>query len=141
MTRFYAELRYQPPIVWMVSFLHLFWAVLLISGGPYNTIGIGSLMAVFHYRWLAVTILLVTVVVTTYGLVCHPPRIIRAATLMPQNLLIGIVAAGEILFAIHGHYADGTIRSSLFILGDQCPYIMLLYMHTVALVQWTRWIK
>ncbi|MDE2105386.1 MAG: hypothetical protein KGL39_49625 [Patescibacteria group bacterium] len=135
------ELKYQPPIVWIVIAMHILWIALILSGNHYDTIGIGSLLLVFHdSAWGAVIALIVTIGVSSYGLMFHPPAFVRAMCLIPQNILMACVTAGVIWFALHGMYADGTQRSALFIISDQFPYITMLVSHTVALLQWTRWL-
>jgi hypothetical protein len=53
--------------------------------------------------------------------------------LIPQQTVLWFSAGGGILAVMRGHYADGTVKSSIHILTDQLPVIMIAILYTIAL--------
>jgi hypothetical protein len=58
----------------------------------------------------------------------------KIALIFPQQIVLGISAAGALIAVMQGHYADGVARPMPFILADQTAIILTWAVHTLALV-------
>jgi hypothetical protein len=56
------------------------------------------------------------------------------ALMLPQQFTLMISAWGAIEATINGHFGDGIARSHAFILADQCPAILAVIGHTLAII-------
>lgn len=55
--------------------------------------------------------------------------------LLPQQFTLMMSAGGAIVCIWAGHFADGVIRPSAFLLVDQIPAVLIALMHSGAIVE------
>lgn len=123
-------------IVCGVSFLHLMQGVLLIyaDGAADGVSSMASLIAIFGSSFYVGIILIMASLFAVGGIAV--PLVsawLRVAAVLPQQLILLIVAFGAIRYSVDARFADGVLRSSSFILTDQLPPIVLMLMHTASL--------
>ena len=123
--------------VWAAIVLHLTWVGALLvpdSGASYAT--------PVHTVWAACgSSNIWTLVLLSFVLVIAMIGVSRDVTagqkilyLLPQQLVLGISAAGALLAMYHGHFADGVTRPHSFITADQMAVVITWGFHTIALM-------
>lgn len=119
-------------IVWYATVLQAVTGVLiLLYGSKLQTATLSPLNDYFD-AWPTVGVLLLI----SAGLaVMVLTRDKSALLLLPQQVIVLIQGAIALQLAGAGHYGDGTVRPSLFILADQLPAIVLAAFYTVALIR------
>lgn len=122
--------------VWFAVGLHLIWSILLlVSDAPKSTTAIYTLSQLFPNRYGLSIVLVVVAGCALYGLFKHTSGVTdRVLLLAPQQLILGISAAGAIRAVALGQFADGTVRSSAFLLADQAPAVLALLVHSASIV-------
>lgn len=112
------------------------WAVCLLRDPLVTTItGIHSLAelaggSITLSLWLVLACALSVVGMSTYQR--HRWCI---ALLLPQQIMLLIAAAGQVNSMIIGQFADGTVRTSDFLMADQCPMVVMAVCHIVAMLK------
>lgn len=122
--------------VWFAIALHLVWAtLLLVTDAPQQTTAIYTLSQLFPNQYGLAIILLAVAGCSTYGLLKKGSGITdRVLLLAPQQIVLGISAAGVARAMILGEFADGTARSSAFLIADQAPALLALFVHSASIV-------
>jgi len=127
--------------VWFAVGLHLLWASLLLAGSeaPKHATALYALAELFPAK-TGLAIILVTVAwCAMYGIVKHKLSVAaRVMLLTPQQILLGISAAGALRAMILGHFADGVARPHTFLIADQSPAILALMIHTATILYLAR---
>lgn len=120
--------------VWYAVFLHCVWAVaLLASGAALNATAVHGPALLFPNRY-GLALLLAVVAWSAVAGVFMPLGIPKILLLIPQQIMLGLSASAAMYAVVVGHYADGTPRSSLFILADQVPAILALLVHSLSIL-------
>lgn len=116
------------------SLIHYLWAaILLISPDPLMATPLSGLNFGNESRLITASILFVVATLAFIGTkMKHSLR--SLLFLIPQQTVLFIMGFTGLLAAMSGHYADGTIKPSLFILSDQLPAIMLGFIYTMVLI-------
>lgn len=60
------------------------------------------------------------------------PRLSGAIFLIPQQLLLTLSAYGAVQAMLSGTFADGVIRSKAFLVADQAPSVILLFLYGLS---------
>ena len=128
-------------IIWYSVALHFLWGgILLLSGQPYLTTGLGKVYELVpDARWLGVVMVLCGGSAVAGMHIPHLTRWFSTTLLLPQQYMLILTAASSLSAVIAGQFADGVPRAHLFILIDQSPAIMLVIFHTLAVIQHARW--
>lgn len=123
--------------VWAAIALHLTWiGALTVPGNkafyatPVHTVW-GACGQSSLYTLLLISTVVIIAAIGTFRNVTAGQKIVY---LMPQQLLLGISAAGAMLAMYHGHFADGVARDNTFIIADQMAVVLTWTFHTVALM-------
>ena len=119
--------------------LHITWGItLLVSQDPLGITGIASLvhLGVTSAQCVSIFYLLVALL-ALLGLAAPKPA--GFFFMLPQQLVLLSAAFGAINAMVTGTFADGTVKSSTFLITDQAPTVIAAGLHTLAL--WTRFIK
>lgn len=121
--------------VWFAVGLHLVWSVLLlISPAPERATAVYALSMLFPNRFGLVVILVTVATCALYGLFKQSSGVTdRVLLLAPQQLVLGVSAAGAIGAMVLGHFADGTVKPSAFIIVDQAPAVLALLVHSASI--------
>lgn len=114
-------------------FLHLFWAAMIaLDRAALNANAINAL-----YRYIQSPIVLAGLLVTS-SVLAGVALVIRSAwsplLLIPQQIVLMASASGSIDSIWIGQFADGVIRSSVFIAADQIYAVILAVGHTFAII-------
>src|SRR5688572_27385699 len=122
--------------VWYAVALHMLWAGLMVfSSQPEHTTAIYPLSRLFPNPYGLALILVAVAGCATYGLFKRGPGITdRVLLLAPQQLVLGVSAAGALHAMALGQFADGTVRSSAFLIADQAPAVLALFVHSASIV-------
>lgn len=127
--------------------LHLIWAFLLIRTDPAvhpNVLDINAIHSISQWPMTllvgsptALAVLLAGVAVLALaGLLTRTPWVV--ILLAPQQVLLTFSAAGAISSAWLGHFGDGALYPSSFILADQMYSIVIAVFHTCAIFAHSR---
>lgn len=123
--------------VWAAVILHFLWVALLLVPGTraYSSTPVHEVWALSgHSAWRTSVLLGVVAGAALIGLVRHTPPGLKILYLLPQQLVLGISAAGAMLAIYESHYADGVSRPGTFIAADQAAVILTWLGHTFALM-------
>jgi hypothetical protein len=123
--------------VWAAVILHLTWVGLLLVPGTraYLATPIHEVYGVAGYSaWRTAALLAFVALAAVAGLVRRVEPGLKIFYLLPQQLVLGISAAGASLAIYHSHYADGVPRPATFIAADQLAVILTWGGHTAALM-------
>ena len=115
--------------------LHVIEAlVFTFSNAADGSIGMAALIRAVPNRSLLIGVMLVSAIMA--GIVLARRRVSplsSALLLAPQQALLFITAIAAWLAVWHGSYADGVLRSPLFITTDQLPRGIFSLMHLTAM--------
>lgn len=137
--------------VWAAVILHYVWAGTLLA--PNSTAG--SATPVHYliqlecaatgqnptdrswygpYHTLALLLILVATLAVIGLLRKKDPPHIKVLWLIPQQLVLGISAAGAVLAMSESHYSDGVLRGATFIVADQLAVVLTWLFHTLSIL-------
>jgi hypothetical protein len=116
--------------------LHAFEAVVfLTTSAADGSIGMAALLAVFRGHLTAAEAMLFACATAAFGQWFRGiSPFARLCLLIPQQILLLITALGSVEAILAGSYADGILRSPLFIACDQLPRISLAGLYSVAIL-------
>lgn len=122
--------------IWAAIGLHASWVVLLLIPGTRagNSTPVHEIVALVGDPITAGLVLAVVVFCALLGLVQKMTARGKILFVLPQQLFLGISAAGSILAMWDSHYADGVARSGTFIVADQLAIIITWLGHTAAIL-------
>lgn len=127
-----------PIVICIAIALHLVWSLgLLMDPVAVNATGPHALLIIAGDASKA-SLLFVTVAALASIGVMEPQHPWRALFILPQQIVLwfSAVGAGRAMFL--GTFADGTIRTSWFLIVDQVLIVLLTLGHTVSLLLMTR---
>ena len=121
--------------------MHFFWGFMLAIFPE-----VGGTVAVYHIREFllgsqyltALSLMLVAVLsLTALVLKTVQHRTISVFLMIPQQFVLGLTAVGAAKAMLLGHYADGYVAPTAFIVADQAGLIILAVLHLFAIFhQW-----
>jgi hypothetical protein len=123
--------------VWAAVILHFTWAALLLVPGTraFSATPVHEVYGVAGYSaWRTAVLLTFVATAALAGLIRNTPPGLKILYLLPQQLVLGVSAAGAALAIYHSHYADGVLRPATFIAADQLAVILTWAGHTAALM-------
>lgn len=116
-------------LVFFVSITHLLWGILiLVNQGPIQTAAT-SVFAHFVPIWQLRAICYIVSALLPLTLLRWPGSVIGLLSAVPQQSLLIMSGISAIVAISSGMYADGTVRSPIFIGFDQGIYILLSVFH------------
>lgn len=128
-------MRVRPvAIIWCAVALHVLWGFLLLFDG--RVLGATSLSAFADVpRLVMAAIFFLVAALAVVGVTHRPGTWLSLALLLPQQAILTISAVSSVMAVVHSQYGDGVARPWNFILADQAPVILMVLLHTVAVVQ------
>lgn len=123
--------------VWAAVALHMSWIVLLLvpHTHAFNATPVHEVYALSGFSaWRTVALLGVVAGAALVGLTRDIAPGLKLVCMLPQQLVLGISAAGAILAIVHSQYADGVPRPITFIAADQLAVILTWLAHTIAML-------
>lgn len=123
--------------VWAAILLHVVWVGLLLVPGTkaYNATPVHEVYSVTGYSvWRTAAMFALVAAAALAGLAGASTAGEKVFYLLPQQLVLGISAAGSTVAVWRSHYADGVPRPATFIAGDQLAVILTWGGHTCALM-------
>jgi hypothetical protein len=127
-------------IVCYAAILHLAWAVILFAFPPVRTTALDLLVHLFgNFAPVTGLVLVVSIACALAGLRLRNRPVLSFALLLPQQYLVIVSAVGALGAMLAGHFADGIVRPSEFIIADQAPAVLLALMHAAALLERYAW--
>lgn len=122
--------------VWFAVTLHTVWACLLfVNGDARHATALYSLARLWPARIGLALVLLAVAACATYALLrVRAVALSRILLLIPQQLVLGVSAAGAVRAMVLGHFADGIARPTAFIVADQLPAVLALFAHSATIV-------
>lgn len=120
--------------------LHLAWAAILLAFPPVRTTAIDWILKMFGgYSTVAGLALAASAGLALSGLRLRDHPAGSFFMVLPQQFLVIVSAVGAISAMLAGHFADGVVRPSEFIIADQAPAVLLAVLHAAALVERYAW--
>jgi hypothetical protein len=118
-------------IVWLVTVLHLLWAILLWLQGP-KAYGATSL-----HLWDSVPPVLFGALLFVVGLLgilsveffFDLNKLVATLLVLPQQVVLAVSAYAVVQAVVESQYGDGVIRPRVFILADQAPLLIVFLVH------------
>lgn len=122
--------------IWTAIILHLIWVTLLVIPGTRagNSTPVHEVVVLAGGELPAAAALATVALAALYGTTRSMSARSKILLVLPQQLLLGISAAGAILAMYHSHYADGVMRSGTFIVADQLAIVLAWLSHTAAVL-------
>lgn len=121
---------------WMVGIaiaLHVLWGVILLfSAAPLGATPVHVYAGLPHA--LAGLLFLFVAAVAALGVLRLPSGWPEVLALLPQQAVLSVSAYGALQAIVVKHYGDGVVRPRLFILADQSPAILVMLLHTAAIL-------
>jgi hypothetical protein len=120
-------------IIWYAVLLHTAWGcLLLLSPAPYGA----TALHVYHNlpTNLMAAVFFLASALAAWAVTRRQPSLRTLAALLPQQALLTLSAYSAAVAVLTARYADGVPRPRLFILADQAPAILILVLHTVAVI-------
>jgi hypothetical protein len=122
--------------VWAAVLLHLTWCVLLLLPDTHapGATPVYEVVRLAGSPWRAAVLLGSVALTAMWGALRRLPPGLKIYFLLPQQLVLGISAAGSILAMYNSHYADGVPRAASFIIADQLAVVLTWMFHTLAIL-------
>lgn len=122
--------------IWAAIILHFTWVVLLLWPGTHagNSTPVHSVVGLAGGPRMAAMFLFVVATIATVGTARRVSAAQKMLYVLPQQLILGVSAAGAILAMFDSHYADGVTRPGTFIVADQLAIVLTWAFHTAAIV-------
>lgn len=123
--------------VWAAIILHLGWVALLLEPGSraYLSTPVFRIWELSgESTWRSAALLTFVAATALFGLGRKVDPLLKIVYLMPQQLVLGISAAGAMHAMTVGHYADQVARPWTFIAADQLAVVLTWLGHTAALM-------
>lgn len=128
------------PVSIMVMYavtLHLWWcAMIMTDDSAMNATPVNAIHRYVHSPTMLSGLLLVVAVLALSGTFCRKPYLVLL--LVPQQIILLMSAAGVIEAVWLGQFADGVVRSRVFIATDQANSVVACIGHTAALIAHAR---
>jgi hypothetical protein len=123
-------------VIPIVAVMHMIQGLIMFfSDESIGATPLSELLYIFNSRFIVSELLILGVPLTLFAVFWpHLSRFYRFLLMLPQQTFVTVSAFGAIQAMLLGSYADGTIRSSWFIVGDQIPIVMLAVAHSVAVI-------
>lgn len=119
--------------VWFAVALHFTWAATLFATpSARKTTGIWALSQLFPNRFGLALLLVVVASCATASLFLRL-SLAKILLLAPQQIFLGISAAGAIRAMVLSHFADGVTRPAGFLVADQVPVVLALLIHSATI--------
>jgi hypothetical protein len=125
------------PIIWLATFLHMIVGIFLILDS--------RVAFVTGLRWPAEAqpdvvglTILGTGLLGLWALIRDAergPSLVTFWCLIPQQVVLFVIAAGAIYAVGQGHYASGTVLPRSFIFVDQLPKLLLAMLHPFGVLR------
>lgn len=129
---------WQRPVsvmILVVVALHLFWAAaIFVDTAALNATAVNALHRFIQPPPLLITVLIAVAALAAAGALYQLPW----WSLVPQQFILLMSAAGVIEAIWQGQFADGVPRASAFIAADQIYAVLLAFGHILALVTYSR---
>lgn len=124
--------------VWYAVALHLVWAALLLfSSAAQHATAVSAVSRLFPNRYGLAIILLTVAGCATIGIYLKKLSMTKIMMLVPQQLILGISAAGVLRAMYLSHFADGVQRPRDFLIADQLPAVLALLVHSATILYLT----
>lgn len=123
--------------VWFAVILHLWWAVLVAAyRPPLHTTPLHALYRLMGHSQPALASLLIIVATLALAGIFwrYDQPVRRIALLVPQQIVLGISAAGALRAMYLGRFADGAPRAHSFIMADQAPMVLAFATHSMTIL-------
>lgn len=121
--------------IWYAIALHLLWAFLLVwNESATNATALAALSRLFPAVTGLVIVLFVVSLLAICGLFYRGNGPWGILLLVPQQLALGVSAAGAIRAMWLGQFADGVERSHVFLIADQCPAVLAFSVHSATIL-------
>jgi hypothetical protein len=123
----------SPLIVWYAVILHTCWGVMLLVND--DALGATSIHPFIGVnRWLMACLFFTISAAAAWSVASRAATTWQLFALAPQQLILMWSACGSALAIWHSMYGDGVGRPRLFILADQLPVILTMFIHTAAVI-------
>ena len=130
------KLSYKPriSIIWYVILVHAIRGILLLfSNEPANITTIHMVVTLDLASVRGIGILFLSVAcLALQGL--YIPGKAAIPFLLPQGIVVALSALGATKAMLVGTYADGVVRSPIFIMADQIPAVIIAALYWLLLV-------
>lgn len=122
-----------PLVILYAIILHYIWAAtLLIDGAAAAVTATSGLYGRFD---LVIPYFLIFAATTALLSLFLPRTTLWPILLvLPQQFALTLSAYTALSAMVVGQFADGTIRPPAFIIADQCPAVLIMLFHTVAIL-------
>ncbi len=136
---------YNYPIILCGVWIQYVWAIAMaMDPSVLNITAVNTFLPYFHlslgpydshtfHRWILAIILFMTGTCSMLAFK-YKRKLHTLLALVPQQFVLFLSAGGALHAIILGQFADGTVRSSGFLLADQSSIIILAVFHTWAMV-------
>lgn len=123
--------------VWAAIILHFTWVVLLCipRTHAFNATPVHEVYKLAGFSvWRTAVLLGFVAAAACVGLFKHTTSGMKLVCLLPQQMVLGISAAGATVAVFTSKYADGVPRPATFIAADQLAVVLTWGGHTFALM-------
>lgn len=121
-------------LIGLAIIMHLVWAgVLSFDADAINATGPHALLLIARRPDIAAGVLFTVAVLAIVGCSIEE-RVPRIVLLLPQQVILWFSLIGAANAMWMGQFADGTVRSSGFLVVDQIPVVLVALGHTAALL-------
>ena len=125
------ELSYKPriSILWYVILVHIVRGfLLLMSREPANITTIHTIVSLDLASVRGIGVLYLSVAFLALQGLFIPGKA-AIPFILPQGIVVALAATGAIKAMVLGTYADGVVRSPIFIMADQIPAVIIAGMY------------
>lgn len=122
--------------IWAAILLHATWVVLLLIPGNHAAAStpVHEVVRLLGEPWRASAVLAAVAGAAVYGTARSMQARDKILFVLPQQLLLGVSAAGALLAMWRSMYADGVPRPATFIVADQLAIVLTWGFHTAAII-------
>lgn len=125
-----------PIVILLAIAQHVIWAICLMV--DQTALGVTGMFGIKHLPFATpfpVIFVLFAIASMAMFAIWQANWLVRVLFMMPQQFVLCVSAGGAIISMWSGVFADGTVRSSAFLIVDQIPGVLLAAGHTVAVFQ------
>lgn len=122
-------------IIWFAITYHLIWAGLLVqSSEPTSVTGLNMLYRVFPNRFLLAGVLAASAILAILA-ITKARRFVSLFLMLPQQFMLLVPLLAVVTAISTGTFADGVVRSSVFLAADKIGIVLLAVFHSLMLLQ------
>jgi hypothetical protein len=126
----------QSLMIWQACIIHYIWGIaLFVDERASWTTAINAITKYLPSVKFEASLIIIASTLALFSLMSQKRTVLTLVALVPQQVLMMVSAFGAIQASVYSQFADGVVRPFWFIFSDQSPYIVVMILHTLAILE------